>query len=154
MVSSVGPAQKFISECTAAKIQCWPLLYALLLQAYHNWYERKMMTLCTGLSNATWIMNLICQRSEVAGVTFSDTDSAPLPKFLKFLQIWESDSCSNSSNQRCNRKSAMFIFKHPYTERLKMLQAGQLEISLQFFWLARRGDMRATSDPLERQVFF
>jgi len=34
---------------------------------------------------------------EVAGVTFSDSDSVPSPKFLNpdpaILQIWESDSC-------------------------------------------------------------
>jgi len=41
---------------------------------------------------------------DVAGVTFSDSDSAFVPKFLNpgpaILQIWESDSCSDSG---CNR---------------------------------------------------
>jgi len=41
------------------------------------------------------------KRSEVAGVTFSDSESAPVPKFLNpgpvILQIWESDSCSDSA---------------------------------------------------------
>jgi len=35
------------------------------------------------------------------GVTFSDSDSAPVPKFLNpgpvIIQIWESDSCSDSA---------------------------------------------------------
>jgi len=43
-------------------------------------------------------------RSEVVGVTFTDPDSAPVPKFLNpgpdpglaILEIWESDSCSHS----------------------------------------------------------
>jgi len=48
--------------------------------------------------------------SEVDGVTFSDSDSAPVLKFLNpdrgpaILQIWESDSCSDSGyNHRSNR---------------------------------------------------
>jgi len=45
---------------------------------------------------------------EVAGVTFSDSDSAPVPKFLNrdpaILQMWESDSCWDSVyNHRSNR---------------------------------------------------
>jgi len=49
--------------------------------------------------------------AEVAGVTFSD--SASVSKFLNpdlgptFFQIWESDSCSNSGNNRCNQNSEM-----------------------------------------------
>jgi len=44
--------------------------------------------------------------SEVARVTFSDSDSVLVPKFFNpvpaILQIWESDSCSDSGyNNRC-----------------------------------------------------
>jgi len=50
----------------------------------------------------------------VVGVTFSDTDSAPVSKFLNpgpaILQIWESDSCSDSSyNHHSNRNLPMFL---------------------------------------------
>ena len=59
----------------------------------------------------TWL------RTPLAIVTFSDPDSSPVPKFLnlgpgqKLFQIWESDCSSDSSNRRCNRKSAMFLLK-------------------------------------------
>jgi len=49
------------------------------------------------------------QLSEVAGVTFSDSDSALVPKFLnpdpgpEIFQIWESDSCSDSGYHWSNR---------------------------------------------------
>jgi len=53
--------------------------------------------------------------AEVAGVTFSDYNSAPVPKFLnrdpEVFRMWESDSCSNSSNHRGNRNSDMFVIK-------------------------------------------
>jgi len=54
--------------------------------------------------------------AEVAGVTFSDSDSAPVPKFLNpdpaILQIWESDSCSDSGySHRSNRNLPMFFPK-------------------------------------------
>jgi len=57
--------------------------------------------------------------AEVAGVIFSDSDSAPVPKFLNpgphpgpaILQIRESDSCSDSGyNHRSNRN-----FNHVFT---------------------------------------
>ena len=52
----------------------------------------------------------------MAGDTFSDSDSAPVPKFLNqgpaILQIWESDSCSDSGcNNRSNRNLPMFLPK-------------------------------------------
>ena len=49
--------------------------------------------------------------SPLAGVTFSDSDSAPVTKFLNpdsgplLFQIWESDSCSDSGynhRSKCN----------------------------------------------------
>jgi len=49
----------------------------------------------------------------LAGVKFSDSDSAPISKFVnpdpgrKIFQIWESESCSDSSKYRCNRNYAM-----------------------------------------------
>ena len=51
--------------------------------------------------------------SEVARVTFSDSDSAPVPKFLNpgpaIFQIWESDSCSDSGyNHQSNLNLPMF----------------------------------------------
>jgi len=46
---------------------------------------------------------------------YSDSDCTPVPKILnpdpKYFQIWESDSCSNSGNRRCNRNSTMFALK-------------------------------------------
>jgi len=58
--------------------------------------------------------------AEVAGVTFADSDSAAVPKFLNpgpdpdlaILQIRESDSCSDSGcDHRCNRDLPMFLPK-------------------------------------------
>jgi len=57
-------------------------------------------------------------KAKVAGVTFSDSDSAPVAKFLNpgpdpaILQIWESDSCSDSGyNHPSNRNLPMFLPK-------------------------------------------
>jgi len=55
---------------------------------------------------------------EVAGVTFSDWDSTPVPKFLNpdpnIFQISESDSCSDSGYNRGNVKLPMvFLHKLP-----------------------------------------
>ena len=50
--------------------------------------------------------------SEVAGVTFSNSDSAPVPKVWNAatLQIWESDTCSDSGyNHWSNRNLPMFL---------------------------------------------
>jgi len=54
----------------------------------------------------------------MAGVTFSDSDPAPVPKFLypgpdpAILQIWESDSCSDSGyNHWSNQNLPMFSLK-------------------------------------------
>ena len=50
----------------------------------------------------------------LAGVKFSDCDSALVPKFFnphpspKFFLIWKSKSCSDSDYHQCNRSSAMF----------------------------------------------
>jgi len=46
----------------------------------------------------------LCSSPEAAGVNFSDSDSAPVPKILNsgpdpgpaIFQIWESDSCSHT----------------------------------------------------------
>jgi len=57
----------------------------------------------------------------MAGVTFSDSDSAPVPKFLnpdpgpKIFQIWESDSYSDSGYHRRIRNSAMYLFSNEMT---------------------------------------
>jgi len=57
-------------------------------------------------------------RTEVAGVTFSDSDSALVPKFFSFdpgppiFQILESDSYSDFNyNHRSNRNLPMFLLK-------------------------------------------
>jgi len=65
----------------------------------------------------------------VAGVTFSDSDSAPVPKCLNpgpdrglaILQIWESDSCSDSGyNHRSNRNLPICLPKK-WPHRLLLL---------------------------------
>jgi len=58
---------------------------------------------------------------EVAKVTVSDSESAPVPKFLNpgpaILQICESDSCSDSGyNHRSNRNLPMFLLKNDHTD--------------------------------------
>ena len=64
-----------------------------------------------------WVNMRRSCRAEVDGVIFSDSDSVAVPKFLnpdlvpRFVQIWESESCSDSRNHRCNRNSAMFELK-------------------------------------------
>jgi len=61
---------------------------------------------------------LCCRILKVAGVTFSDSDCALVPKFLspcpdpvpEIFQIWESDSCLDScDNHRSNRHLPMFL---------------------------------------------
>ena len=68
--------------------------------------------------------------SEVARVTFSDSNSASLPKVLNpgpdpapaIFQIWESDTCSDSGyNHRSNRNLPMFLLKKR-PRRLQLLQ--------------------------------
>jgi len=59
---------------------------------------------------------VIISAAEVAGVTFSDSDSATVAKFLNpgpaILQIWESDSCWDSGcNHPSNRNSHMILPK-------------------------------------------
>ena len=74
----------------------------------HPWRDQRF-----DLPNIT-----VCCRPDVAGVTFSDSDSAPVSKFLNpspgpaFLQIWDSYSCSDSGyNHRSNRNLPMFLHK-------------------------------------------
>ena len=59
--------------------------------------------------------------TEVARVTLSDSDSAPVPKFFnpdpEIFQIWESDSCSDSGYRRCDRNSATFLLKEWHLQR-------------------------------------
>jgi len=69
----------------------------------------------------------ITESVQVARVTFSDSDSASVPKFLnpypaqKFFWIWESDSFSNSANHQCNRNSAAFVLKQWHLKNLRGL---------------------------------
>ena len=58
---------------------------------------------------------------EVAGVTFSDSDSVPVPKFLNpgppIFQNWESDSCSRSGyNHRSNRNLPVFYLRNDHID--------------------------------------
>jgi len=50
---------------------------------------------------------------EVAGVTFSDSDSVPVTKLLnpEIFQIWKFDSCSVSGYHRYNRNLPIFLLK-------------------------------------------
>jgi len=61
----------------------------------------------------------------VVGITFSDSDAAPVPKFLNpgpaILQVWESDSCSDSGyNHWSNRNLPLFSLKK-WPHRLLLL---------------------------------
>ena len=61
--------------------------------------------------------------AEVAGVTFSDSDSAPVPKCLNsdqaIFHILESDYCSDSSyNRRFNRNLPMFLLEKIHYTRM------------------------------------
>jgi len=67
--------------------------------------------------------------AEVAGVSFSDSESAPVPKFWNpgqdprpaIFQIWESDSCSDSGyNHQSNLNLPMFLLKE-WPQRLLLL---------------------------------
>ena len=55
--------------------------------------------------------------AEVTGVTFLDSDFAPVPKLpnvdpgMEIFQIWESDSCSDSGYYRSNRNLPLFLLK-------------------------------------------
>jgi len=67
------------------------------------------------------------QQREVTGVTISNSDSAPVPKFLNpsrdtaIFQIWESESCSDCGcNHRFNRNLPMFFLKK-WPHRLLLL---------------------------------
>ena len=82
--------------------------------------DRKMQNSAASTS-VPWAPPL----AEVAGVIFSYSDSAPVPKFLnpgpEIFQICESDSCSNSScNHRSNRILPMFLLKK-WQHRLLLL---------------------------------
>ena len=66
------------------------------------------------------ILYLVWYQPEVAGVTFSDSDSAPVLKFWNprpdpgpaILQIWESDTCSDSGcSHQSNLNLSMFLLK-------------------------------------------
>ena len=69
--------------------------------------------------------------AEVAGVTFSDSDSTSVPKFLHpgpaILQIWESNTCSDSGyNHRSNRNFPMFLPKK-WPHRLLLLPKRKID---------------------------
>jgi len=59
------------------------------------------------------------QIGAVAEVTFAESDSSHVPKFLnpdpspspQILQIWESNPCSDSGSYWCNRNFPIFLLK-------------------------------------------
>jgi len=83
-----------------------------------NWYQKNVIL--------KWNAIFLCaQRKKTRKIfmegrggrsRFSDSDSAPVPKFLNpgpaILKIWESDSCSDSGyNHRSNHNLPMFLPK-------------------------------------------
>ena len=104
---------------------------------------------CTAPCVTEWETRQHCS-SEVAGVTFSDSDSAPVPKFLNpgpargpaLLRIWESDSCSDSGyNHWTNRNLPMLLLKkRPHSPDTAEMEKW-LQIRIRFFtsfWLRVR----------------
>jgi len=88
--------------------------------------------------------------AEVAGVTFSDAGSTTVPKFLNLgpaiLQIWESDSCSDSGyNHRSNRNLPMFLPKK-WLHRLLLLPKWKSESGFVFSQIFDSG-----SSPAEKR---
>jgi len=93
----------------------------------------------------------------VVGVTFEDSDSAPVPKFLNpgpaILQIWESDSCSDSGyNHRSKRNLPMFLpEKWPQQTPATAEMGKWLRLRIRFFtnfWLrCGSGSERKTQNP-------
>jgi len=87
---------------------------------------------------------------EVAGVTFSDSDSAPAPKFLNpgpaILQIWESDSCSDSGyNHRSIRNLPMFLLKK-WPHRILLLPKWKSDSEFGFSQIFDSGSERKTQN--------
>ena len=66
----------------------------------------------------------------MAGVTFSDSDSAPVPKFWnpdlgpKTFQIWESDFCSDSTCHRSNCNFRLLFILQLSSIELKIFRSG------------------------------
>jgi len=58
--------------------------------------------------------------AEVAGFTFSDSNSAPVPKFLnpgpEIFQICESGSCSDSGYHQFNRNLSIFFLRNDHAD--------------------------------------
>jgi len=74
--------------------------------------------------------------SQVASVTFSDSDFAPVPKFLnlcpQIFQMWESDSCSDSTYHLSNRNFLWFNLRNDYVATLSV------DVALNV-WFTRNG---------------
>jgi len=66
------------------------------------------MLICSKKHPVSCVLHATACLLEVAGVAFSDSDPAPVPKFLnpgpEIFDMSESDSCSDSSYNRGNRK--------------------------------------------------
>ena len=96
---------------------------------------------------------VIISAAEVAGVTFSDSHSAPVAKFLNpgpaILQIWESDSCWDSAcNHRSNRNSPM-LFPMKWPHRFLLLPKLKIDSGSRscFSQILDSGSERKTQNP-------
>jgi len=84
--------------------------------SHSHWLETRVRVIFTK-SLTVWWTNL----AEVAGVTFSDSDSAPFPKFWNpdpaIFQIWQSHSCSDSGyNHQTNLNLPIFYLRNAHTD--------------------------------------
>ena len=93
---------------------------------------------------------------EVAGVTFSDSNCAPVPKFLNpgpdprlaILQIWESDSCSDAGyNHWSSWNLLMFLLKNDHTDSCYCRMEKWLRIRSLFLQIFDSGSERKMQNP-------
>ena len=106
-----------------------------------------------------WIKKLTRWRPEVAGATFSDSDSTPVPKFLNpgpgpdpapaIFQIWKSDYCTDSGyNHPSNRKFA-HVFPNEMTTQTPATAEIEkwLRIRVRFSQIFDFGSEKKTQNP-------
>ena len=117
---------------------------------------KNFACICAG--SGSEFLNSVQSKSkpEVVGVTFSDSDSTPVPKFFNpgpgILQIWESYSFSDSGyNHWSNRNLPMFLLKkwsHILLLLLKWKSDSESGSVFTNFWLrTRSGSERKTQNP-------
>ena len=102
------------------------------------------------------IFSFLCHDSEsvleVAGVIFSDSDSAPVPNIFNpgpaILQIWESGSCSDSGcNHRSNRNFSMFYLRNDRTDSRNCRNGKVTPVPGSVFHKFWSGSERKTQNP-------